>query len=173
MGRKSKAKSKQEQRPNPYSGMADADLESEYSAALAAYIERMEYFATLPEWMSEEFTSIHEKGPAAFGLSDGEWRQYCVDRWEHIVEGAKLGDLCAERHTRLYDAARAAVASCEGIHEAEAACDSYRKPCGPYRDHMVEGEEVRSFVMGREVWFDSLFESLGATSGLLESLGWA
>ncbi|MBQ3329234.1 MAG: hypothetical protein IJI35_14660 [Kiritimatiellae bacterium] len=168
MGRKSKAKSKVEQRPNPYSSMGDAELESEYSAAISAFIERLMYFATLPEWMSEEFKSIHEKGPAAYGLSTGEWRQYCIDRWEHIVEGAKLGDINAERHRRLQEAARAAVASCPDMDAADALCESYRRDDALACQHLLDGEDVRAYVMRQEKWWDGLFESFGAMSGSWE-----
>lgn len=162
---KRKSKPKQEQRPNPFAGYSDDELEHAYVEAIEQYVTRLEYFATLPEWMSEEFTSIHEKGPAAFGLSDGEWRQYCTDRWEHIVEGHRLCDINVERHRRLREAARAAVASCTDMDTADAICESYRRDDALACRCLLDGEDVRAYVMRQEEWWDGLFRSSGAMSG--------
>ena len=132
-------------------------------------MQRLEYFDMLPAWMFDDFKGIHENGPAAYGLSQGEWRQFIYDRYEHMVEGFKLNYMGVERRRRLQDAVRKTVSSCADLESANAILDTYGPLCGPTCYCRTEGEDVRSYVMRRELWLDYSSEWNGAHHGWLDA----
>ena len=159
-----------EERAKRLGAMTDDELLAAYAEAHEGYVQRLEYFAELPRWMLDEFGQIAERGPAAYGLTPGEWEQLCADRWAHLVEGFKLGDISKERHRRLHDAARRAVSSCADVDAARAMKRGYDVPEGPPCHYRTDGETIRDFVQREERYYDAVHESFGASSGWFEVL---
>ena len=102
-----------ERHENPYADMDDDELEAMRHGLLAAYVQRLEYFDTLPAFMHDDFAEIHAQGPEKWGISRCEWDAHVLDLWEHIGEALTLADVRNERSKRLSNAAYAAVISCD------------------------------------------------------------
>ena len=140
--------------------------EAERREALEAYAQRMEYFASLPAWMGDDFREINEQGPEKWGLTRGEWDAYALDRWEHIREGIRLGDLRAERSRRLSGAARAAVEACADVESARAVRALYGLQEGPRCDGKTDAETMREYVARTEREADERAGLCGAIDGM-------
>jgi hypothetical protein len=150
---------------NPYSDMTDGELDSVRREALSAYAERLDYLASLPTWMVDEFAAIAERGPAAFGLAPGEWEQLACDLWQHVVDGRVLGSIRQERGRRLSETARARVTSCPTWEQARAIAGSYGPPAAADALRRRDGESTLELVLRVESWHDAADERRGAVMG--------
>ena len=148
--------------------MTDEQLDAAFDAGLSAYEEREAYFATVPAWMFSESESISDAGPAAYGLSDGEWSAFLSDRAEHAVEGARLSAIATERRDRLREAARADVASRSTWVDAQAAHDRYSAAEDAARA-LVGSGDVHESIRALERYLDAAHASLGAMVGWLDA----
>ena len=162
--------SKRSRRANPYADAPDDELEAAYREAIEGYADRVGYFESLPGWMFHDFKKIHERGPAAYGLTGGEWRQFYTDRARHMAEGLRLGEIASERRRRLMEAARAEVASCPTLDAARAAMERRAPVLGPGRPwRMADGGDVREFVMRGEQSADESAAWRGAAAGYADA----
>ena len=164
MARKCKRQQEQ-QRPNPYAHLSDAEFDAVRRALLDAYVERLEYFDALPDFLHFDFKKILEQGPERWGVTRGEWDEYVADRWLHIVEAQRLHDARMERSHRLSEGARAAVSACVDMESANAVRGSYGLIAGDFSPWKNEDETMVAFVERSERFSDSVAEWHGAMDG--------
>ena len=86
MARRKKAPERAE-KPNPYRNLGDAELADTWARMLDARADRLEYFAALPEWQTPGNIKIMKDDPEAWGLSRGEFNEWCSALMEHWREG--------------------------------------------------------------------------------------
>lgn len=148
--------------------MDDDELAAERGRLLDEYVERLEYFATLPSWQRPENAKSLEGDPSAWGLTRSEYLEWCADLLEHLREGAKLADVRKERDRRLREAERGRVSALPDHDVAMAACEAHRPPRPCTSLDVLPGETIRDYVGRRERESDGIALWWGACDGLRE-----
>ena len=157
-------------KPNPYRGMGDAELAREWARMLDARADRLAYFAALPDWQATENIKIIKDDPEAWGLTRGEFDEWCRSILEHWAAAWEMCDAGKERHRRLYEAERRRVGALP-YPEAEKACEEARRePYGPTPWWKLECETMQEYVARVEADEDRSWAARGARAGLWDSL---
>lgn len=164
MARKKKADLKafderRAKRASRFFELSDEELEAAYDDAIAAYIERMEFFDALPPILDAAKAVEIVADPEGHMVTRSE-----VDDWlsairEHEAAALALEDITNERSRRIRERERIRVASLESADGLDVTLPARY----PRRERT---EPVGDFIIRREEFWDAVATYLGRSRGL-------